>query len=132
MQRDAISDDAEGCSAGGLCGNGQGAMGFDPKLDDAKLHYVVTSRGVAPWHDAGRRSGTCADRVFAATLDRLIALDARTGAQLWKWEPVRWVKVNIRTRAVRGTHEAVSRRFESSRLTLKFRITRRKKWRTQV
>ena len=54
---------------------------FDPKQDDAKLHYIVTSRGVALWHDAKAR-GHCADRVFVATLDRrLIALDARTGAR---------------------------------------------------
>lgn len=52
---------------------------FDLKLDDAKLHYIVTSRGVALWHDAKAR-GQCADRVFVATLDRrLMALDARTG-----------------------------------------------------
>jgi quinoprotein glucose dehydrogenase len=54
---------------------------FDPKLDDAKLHYIVTSRGVALWHDVGAH-GQCSDRVFIATLDRrLIALDARTGAR---------------------------------------------------
>lgn len=52
---------------------------FDPKLDDARLHYIVTSRGVTLWHDA-RAHGRCADRVFLATLDRrLIALDARRG-----------------------------------------------------
>lgn len=52
---------------------------FDPGLKDEDLHFIVTSRGVALWHDAQRR-GTCADRVFVATLDRrLMALDARTG-----------------------------------------------------
>jgi quinoprotein glucose dehydrogenase len=54
---------------------------FDPKVEDVKLHYIVTSRGVALWHDTRRKSAACADRVFAATLDRrLIALDARTGS----------------------------------------------------
>lgn len=60
---------------------GKGRWSFDPKLDGAKLRYIVTSRGVALWHDA-RARGQCADRVFVATLDRrLIALDARTGAR---------------------------------------------------
>jgi quinoprotein glucose dehydrogenase len=56
---------------------------FDPKVEDAKIRYIVTSRGVALWHDEAGHTGTaCADRVFVATLDRrLIALDAREGRE---------------------------------------------------
>ena len=51
---------------------------FDPGVKDEDVHYVVTSRGVALWHDG--KHGACADRVLVATLDRrLIALDARRG-----------------------------------------------------
>jgi quinoprotein glucose dehydrogenase len=51
---------------------------FDPGVRDEDVHYIVTSRGVALWHDA--RRGACPDRVIVATLDRrLIALDARSG-----------------------------------------------------
>ncbi len=51
---------------------------FDPGVKDEDVHYIVTSRGVALWHDA--RRGACSDRVIVATLDRrLIALDAREG-----------------------------------------------------
>ncbi len=51
---------------------------FDPGVKDEDVHSVVTSRGLALWHDS--RRGACADRVLVATLDRrLIALDARRG-----------------------------------------------------
>ena len=51
---------------------------FDPGVKDEDVHYIVTSRGVALWHDA--RRGACGDRVMVATLDRrLIALDAQRG-----------------------------------------------------
>jgi quinoprotein glucose dehydrogenase len=53
---------------------------FDPKVDPNKVKYIVTSRGVALWHDASRHGGACADRVLMATLDRrLMAVDARDG-----------------------------------------------------
>lgn len=51
---------------------------FDPGVKDEDVRHIVTSRGVALWHEASHEP--CADRVLMATLDRrLIALDARNG-----------------------------------------------------
>lgn len=53
---------------------------FDPQLERSRAYANMwINRGVAYWRDAGA-SGTCARRVFLATLDaRLFALDAATG-----------------------------------------------------
>ncbi len=62
-------------------GTGRELWRFDPKID-ASLRYPnsFVCRGVAWWQNPRRRSGTCAARVFLATVDRrLIALDAASG-----------------------------------------------------
>ena len=53
---------------------------FDPKLERGRNYANMwINRGVAYWRDPAA-TGTCAARVFLATLDaRLIALDAATG-----------------------------------------------------
>jgi quinoprotein glucose dehydrogenase len=54
---------------------------FDPMIDqDREYSEGFVSRGVSAWDDPDASGGTCARRVFLATLDaRLIALDAGTG-----------------------------------------------------
>jgi quinoprotein glucose dehydrogenase len=54
---------------------------YDPKLDLRLNYSEVTSRGVALWTDATKRSGDPGYRlVYVGTIDgRLIALDAATG-----------------------------------------------------
>jgi len=53
---------------------------FDPKVDRTITFGDFTSRGVSLWVDARAASGTCAERIFIATIDgRLIALDAASG-----------------------------------------------------
>ena len=55
---------------------------FDPKIPRDRLYAnSLINRGVAYWRDSRGGDGTCARRVFLATLDaRLIALDAATGS----------------------------------------------------
>ena len=53
---------------------------FDPKVDRNITFGDFTNRGVSFWADSRSASGSCAERVFVATIDgRLIALDAATG-----------------------------------------------------
>src|SRR5215467_9995434 len=54
---------------------------FDPKIDlGGPYSEGLINRGVTPWTDAARASGTCRQRIFLATIDaRLFALDAATG-----------------------------------------------------
>lgn len=61
---------------------GKQTWSFDPKIDRNAFINVVTSRGVALWHDPNRRaeSSPCDNRVFIATVEsHLLALDALTG-----------------------------------------------------
>ena len=59
-------------------GTGAERWSYDPQIAKDIFAANYTSRGVAAWR--GRGSGTCAARIFVATLDaRLIALDAATG-----------------------------------------------------
>jgi quinoprotein glucose dehydrogenase len=53
---------------------------FDPKIDKSRrFGNLMVNRGVAYWRSRSQE-GTCARRVFLATLDaRLISLDAATG-----------------------------------------------------
>ena len=61
---------------------GKALWSFDSHVDRNTIVSIVTSRGVALWHNSKRRrkSAPCDDRVFLATLDaRLLAMDARSG-----------------------------------------------------
>ena len=59
--------------------SGQEKWRYDPRVPAGFLAGVYTSRGVALWHGQ-QNSGTCDERVLAATLDgRLLALDALKG-----------------------------------------------------
>ena len=59
---------------------GQKRWSFDPAIDRNVTINIATSRGVALWHSSINR-GTCAHRVFVATLDRrLISVDANSGS----------------------------------------------------
>ena len=55
---------------------------FDPRLESGRAYANMwINRGVAYWRDDGAGAGSCARRVFLATLDaRLFALDAASGA----------------------------------------------------
>ena len=61
--------------------SGRELWSFDPRIDrDRRYANKMVSRGVAFWQDPQRIQGTCAGRIYLATLDaRLIALDAATG-----------------------------------------------------
>ena len=58
---------------------GEKLWSYDPGIDRNVQRSLVTSRGVALWHDA-KETADCSHRVFVATLDgRLLALDAVSG-----------------------------------------------------
>ena len=60
--------------------NGRERWAFDPRLDRAKIHNYVRSRGVAYWEGKASRAGQVSRRILFGTNDgRLIALAAETG-----------------------------------------------------
>lgn len=52
---------------------------FDPKLNDSKIGFTTTCRGVS-YYQAPGAQGECSERILTATTDaRLIAVDAKSG-----------------------------------------------------